>query len=85
MENTSETPVSKSEIPLPDTLVVPVKYCALMYNMIHVIAKRGGIGADEFTVVGELTDFLKKELRVDEHLAKQKEEASGASDNVATQ
>jgi len=65
-------PNTESEIVIPESLTVPYKHCTLMYNMIHVIAKRGGITADEFTVVGELVDFLKTELRVDELFAAQK-------------
>ncbi|AET72943.1 hypothetical protein PGAG_00053 [Phaeocystis globosa virus 12T] len=79
MVEVTETPVAQNEIVLPETMVVPSKYCALMFNMIHVIAKRGGITADEFTVVGELMDFLKKELRVEEHMAAQRAAAAEAS------
>lgn len=78
-DKTPETPVAQNEIVLPETMVVPAKYCALMFNMIHVIAKRGGISADEFTTVGELMDFLKKELRVDEHMAAQRAAAEASA------
>jgi hypothetical protein len=72
MDNTRDTPVTEKDIILPETMVVPTKYCALMYNMIHVITKRGGINPDEFVVVGELFSFLKSELKVDKQTANQK-------------
>jgi hypothetical protein len=74
MDNTSNTP--KNDIILPDTIVVPARYCALMYNMVQVITKRGGINPDEFVIVGELYAFLKKELKVDQQDAIQKADAS---------
>jgi hypothetical protein len=77
MDNTKNTP--ENEIILPETIVVPSKYCALMYNMIHVITKRGGINPDEFVVVGELVSFLKTQLKVEEHMANQKAAAVAAT------
>jgi hypothetical protein len=71
MDNNRNTPVTDNNNILPDTLVVPVKYCALMYNIIHVITKRGGINPDEFVVVGELVEFLKTQLKIDQQIANQ--------------
>ena len=51
---------------LPETLNVPTKHCVLMFNILNVVAKRGAINPDEFKVVGELVDFLKQELKVEE-------------------
>jgi len=51
---------------LPESLNVPTKHCVLMYNILNVVAKRGAINPDEFQVVGELVEFLKKELKVEE-------------------
>ena len=51
---------------LPETLNVPTKHCVLMFNILNVVAKRGAINPDEFQVVGELVEFLKKELKVEE-------------------
>jgi hypothetical protein len=53
-------------IMLPETFTVPTKHCVLMFNILNVVAKRGAINPDEFTVVGELVEFLKKELKVEE-------------------
>jgi len=51
---------------LPETLNVPTKHCVLMFNILNVVAKRGAINPDEFQVIGELVEFLKKELKVEE-------------------
>lgn len=37
-----------------------------MYNIHNVVSKRITINPDEFTVNGELVEFLKKELKVEE-------------------
>tara|TARA_B100000787_G_C16079596_1_gene243807 strand:- start:141 stop:350 length:210 start_codon:yes stop_codon:yes gene_type:complete len=56
----------ENSIILPETLTVPTKHCVLMFNILNVVAKRGAINPDEFKVVGELVDFLKQELKVEE-------------------
>ena len=56
----------ENSITLPETLIVPSKHCVLMYNIINVVSKRGAINPDEFTVIGELVEFLRKELKVEE-------------------
>lgn len=56
----------ENTIMLPETLNVPTKHCVLMFNILNVVAKRGAINPDEFKVVGELVDFLKEELKVEE-------------------
>tara|TARA_B100000795_G_scaffold200939_1_gene154686 strand:- start:283 stop:492 length:210 start_codon:yes stop_codon:yes gene_type:complete len=56
----------ENTIMLPETLNVPTKHCVLMFNILNVVAKRGAINPDEFKVVGELVDFLKQELKVEE-------------------
>tara|TARA_B100001175_G_scaffold111002_1_gene94250 strand:- start:2796 stop:3017 length:222 start_codon:yes stop_codon:yes gene_type:complete len=56
----------ENTIMLPENINVATKYCVLMYNILNVVAKRGAINPDEFQVVGELVEFLKKELKVDE-------------------
>lgn len=37
-----------------------------MFNILNIVSKRGAINPDEFTLVGELVEFKKKELKVDE-------------------
>lgn len=37
-----------------------------MFSILNVVSKRGAINPHEFTVVGELVEFLKKELKVEE-------------------
>lgn len=61
-----EVEKTNNQITLPETLNIPTKQCVLMYNLINVVTKRGGINSDEFTVVGQLVDWLRKELKVDE-------------------
>tara|TARA_B100001778_G_C18527073_1_gene601725 strand:+ start:600 stop:821 length:222 start_codon:yes stop_codon:yes gene_type:complete len=56
----------ENTIMLPENITVTTKHCVLMYNILNVVAKRGAINPDEFQVVGELVEFLKKELKVDE-------------------
>tara|TARA_B110000305_G_C18982256_1_gene422165 strand:+ start:328 stop:537 length:210 start_codon:yes stop_codon:yes gene_type:complete len=56
----------ENTIMLPETITVPTKHCVLMFNILNVVAKRGAINPDEFKVVGELVDFLKEELKVEE-------------------
>tara|TARA_B100001250_G_C19722210_1_gene754374 strand:- start:945 stop:1148 length:204 start_codon:yes stop_codon:yes gene_type:complete len=56
----------ENTIMLPETLSVPTKHCVLMFNILNVVSKRGAINPDEFQVVGELVEFLKKELKVEE-------------------
>ena len=47
---------------LPKNVTVPSKYCVLMLDIIKVVSKRGSIEPSEFAVIGELVDFLNKEL-----------------------
>ena len=57
---------NENKIILPENLNIPTKYAVLMYNIVSVVSKRGGFNADEFTPIGELVDFLKKELKIGE-------------------
>ena len=50
----------------PESVNVPFAYGLLALRIINTVAKRGGFNADEFRVIGELHDFLKKELKVEE-------------------
>lgn len=59
---------TNNQITLPETLTIQTKHCVLMYNLINVVTKRGAINSDEFTIVGELVDALKKDLRIDEQI-----------------
>jgi LytS/YehU family sensor histidine kinase len=64
----------ENTIMLPETLSVPTKHCVLMFNILNVVSKRGAINPDEFQVVGELVEFLKKELKVEEQTKQLNEE-----------
>lgn len=56
-----------------ESIYIPVSYAELMFNIIQVVSKRGAILPNEFRVVGELHDFLFKELRIEERLKQQEE------------
>ena len=64
---------NENTIVLPETLSVPTKHCLLMHNILNVVTKRGAINTDEFTIIGELADFLKKELKIEEHIKLQQQ------------
>lgn len=44
------------------TITVPKQYITLMLNMINIMSKRGAFVPEDFSSIGELHDFLKKEL-----------------------
>ena len=79
-----EVEKNNNQITLPETLNIPTKNCVLMYNLINVVTKRGAINSDEFTVVGQLVDCLKKELKVDEQqmLKNKQNNDAQSSENV---
>ena len=60
----------ENTVMVPETLNVPTKYCVLMFNILHVVTKRGAINPDEFQILGELFEFLKKELKIEEQTKK---------------
>lgn len=45
---------------------VPKNLAVLMLNIIGVCSKRGAFSPEEFKVVGELYEYLKKELKIEE-------------------
>ena len=49
-----------------ETYSVSKKHMVLMFNMINVCAKRGAFQAEEFKVIGELHEYLKEVLKVEE-------------------
>jgi hypothetical protein len=49
-----------------EVISVPKNYAILMVNIIGVCSKRGAFSPEEFKPVGELFDFLKKELKLDQ-------------------
>ena len=76
-----EVEKTNNQINLPETLTVQTKHCVLIYNLINVVTKRGAINSDEFSIVGEVVDALKKELRIDEQIKnKQNNEIQNNSD-----
>ena len=49
---------------IPESIDVPTQYCVLMYNLINLVAKRGAVNSDEFLLVGELHNYLKKKIEM---------------------
>ena len=49
-----------------ENINLPKNYATLMLNIISVVSKRGAFSPEEFKPIGELFDFLKKELKLDE-------------------
>ena len=73
--------MSTLESELPQSVTLSLQQGLLVHSIIEVMTKRGAFIADELKPVGELFDYIKKELRIDEHLkrlqaAQQKQEAS---------
>lgn len=79
-----EVEKTNNQITLPETLNIPTKQCVLMYNLINVVTKRGAINSDEFTVVGQLVDCLRKELKIEEQqmLKNKQNNDAESSENV---
>lgn len=53
---------------LPQSITLTLQQGLLVHSMIDVMTKRGAFIADELKPVGELYDFVKKELKIEEHL-----------------
>ena len=54
---------------------VPKNYATLMVSIIGVCSKRGAFSPEEFNSIGELYEFLKKQLKLEEQQGEQKEQA----------
>ena len=53
---------------LPQSITLTLQQGLLVHSIIDVMTKRGAFIADELKPVGELYDFVKKELKIEEHL-----------------
>lgn len=49
-----------------DTLSIPINHATLMYNIINVVSRRGAFAPEEFKPVGEIFEYLKKELKIED-------------------
>jgi len=58
-----------------DVVNVPLPYVALMFNVIGVVSSRGAFKPEEFKPVGELFEYLQKELKTREDAKKETEDA----------
>lgn len=75
---------------LPQSITLTLQQGLLVHSMIDVMTKRGAFIADELKPVGELYDFVKKELKIEEHLkriqaAQKKQEESSSEAPVSAE
>ena len=53
---------------LSESVILPKNYSVLLLNIISVVSKRGAFNPDEFKAVGELFEYVKKELNIPENV-----------------
>lgn len=53
---------------VPNNISMSFQQAMLMFNIINVVSKRGAILPAEFKPVGDLYEFLHKELKIDEQV-----------------
>ena len=75
---------------LPQSITLTLQQGLLVHSMIDVMTKRGAFIAEELKPVGELYDFVKKELKIEEHLkriqaAQKKQEESSSEQPVSAE
>jgi hypothetical protein len=75
---------------LPQSITLNLQQGLLVHSMIDVMTKRGAFIAEELKPVGELYDFVKKELKIEEHLkriqsAQKKQEESSSEAPVSAE
>jgi hypothetical protein len=75
---------------LPQSITLNLQQGLLVHSMIDVMTKRGAFIADELKPVGELYDFIKRELKIEEHLkrlqaAQKKQEESSSTEPVTAE
>tara|TARA_A100001015_G_scaffold165984_1_gene184501 strand:+ start:147 stop:413 length:267 start_codon:yes stop_codon:yes gene_type:complete len=67
----SETNI-QSLPPLPNQVTLNLQQGLLLHSIIDVISRRGGFLGDELRPVGELFEYVKNELKVEEHIKRAK-------------
>ena len=65
---------------LSENIILPKNYSILLLNIISVVSKRGGFNPEEFKAVGELFEYVKKELNIPENVV-QNEVLNDVSNN----
>ena len=53
---------------LPNSVKLNLQQGLLVHSLIEVMTRRGAFLADELKPVGELFDYIKKELKVEQHV-----------------
>jgi hypothetical protein len=80
----SETNI-QSLPPLPTQVTLNLQQGLLLHSIIDVISRRGGFLGDELRPVGELFEYVKNELKVEEHIKRAKianEKPSSKQENL---
>jgi len=49
-----------------EVITIPKNFAMLMLNIIVVCSKRGSFNPEEFKPIGELFEYLKKEVKIEE-------------------
>ena len=62
-----------NNVELPTSININLQQGLLIYSIIDVISRRGGFLADELKSVGDLFEYVKKELKIEEHFKRIKE------------
>lgn len=58
------------------------EYAMLMFNIINIISKRGGFLPEEYKIVGELFEFLKEKLNIEQRIKSQQNVEIENSENL---
>lgn len=69
----SETQTNDVVDELPSTITLNLQQGLLLHSIIEVMTRRGALLADELKPIGELFDYVKKELRVEQHIKRLQE------------
>lgn len=58
---------------LPSSITLNLQQGLLLHSLIEVMTRRGALLADELKPIGELFDYVKKELKVEQHIKRLQE------------
>ncbi len=69
----AETQTNEVVDDLPSTITLNLQQGLLLHSLIEVMTRRGALMADELKPIGELFDYVKKELKVEQHIKRLQE------------
>lgn len=55
-----------NQAPTVESIIVPANLAVLMLNVLNVTSRRGAFTPEEFKPVGELYEFIKSNLKLEE-------------------